>query len=241
MCGSLRRAQRAQVEREVGHPHDHQPQVGVPLGLGVFLRLGDPHQVAGRRDDAEQVVADQHEPRAELVGEPRAAGPLDHVEAGRDEPVAAEAEDHPAGVQRAQPPVARPRGVEREVGPDEQRGDPHAGGEPGDRPDHRQDDADLARVVVVGFEPFGPRLGIEHVPQHHAQHDAAEGRTTYPCAPNSPCGSAAAIARPSAQSTARIQQPRWRSRIVSWETMGLLTPCQTPRPGYVRIARPRCI
>ena len=73
--------QRAQVEHEVGHPDHHQPQVGVPFGLRVFLRLGDAHQVAGRRDDAEQVVADQHEPRAELVGEPRAAGALDDVEA----------------------------------------------------------------------------------------------------------------------------------------------------------------
>ena len=85
---------RADVEHEVGDPHDDQPEVGVPFGFGVFLRLGDAHQVAGDGEHAEQVVAEQHEPRADLPGEPRAGGPLHDVEGGRDQGVAAEAEDH---------------------------------------------------------------------------------------------------------------------------------------------------
>ena len=82
MCGSLRRASVRKIEHEIGHPHDHQPDVGVPFRLGVFLRLGDAHHVAGDGEDAEQVVAEQHEPRAELVRQPRARCPLQHIERG---------------------------------------------------------------------------------------------------------------------------------------------------------------
>ena len=59
--------QRAQVDDEIGHPNNDQPDIGVPFRFGVFLRLRDAHQVAGRGDDAEQIVAEQNEPWAQLV------------------------------------------------------------------------------------------------------------------------------------------------------------------------------
>src|SRR5690606_32859527 len=64
--------QRADVEEKVGHPHDDQPQVGVPFGFRIFLRLGDADEIAAHREHAEKVVAEDHEPGAEL---PRQAGP----------------------------------------------------------------------------------------------------------------------------------------------------------------------
>ena len=62
----------AQIDNEVSHPHYDQPDVRVPFRLGIFLRLRDAHQIAGCGDDAEQIVTQQHEPRAQLVGQPRA-------------------------------------------------------------------------------------------------------------------------------------------------------------------------
>ena len=99
----------ADVEREVGEPDDDQPEVGVPFGLGVFLRLGAADQVAGRGPDAEEVVADQDHPGADRVGEPRPGGALHDVEGGGDERVAGEAEDDAGGVDGPQASEARPR------------------------------------------------------------------------------------------------------------------------------------
>ena len=118
--------QRAQVDDEVGHPDDDQPEVGVPLGLGVLLRLGDAHHVAGDGEQAEQVVAEQHEQRAELVGHARPRGALHDVERGRDQRIAAEAEDDAGGVHRPQPAEARPAGIEVEPGIGELPGHPVA-------------------------------------------------------------------------------------------------------------------
>ena len=163
--------ERAEVEHEIDHPDHHQPDVRVPLGLGVFLGLGDAHQVAAGGDDAEQVEAEQHEPGAELARQPGAAGALHHVEGGGDQRVAAEAEDDARGMQRAQPTEAGPGGVEAKVGPGQQRGDPYPHAHADHRPDQRNDDAGLGRIVVVGREPLLGRLrGIELVPHHEEEH-----------------------------------------------------------------------
>ena len=81
----LAAGQRAQIDQEIGDPDDDEPEVGVPFRLGIFLRLGDAHQVAGDGEHAEQIVADQHEPRAQLVRQPRTRRPLQHIERGRDQ------------------------------------------------------------------------------------------------------------------------------------------------------------
>ena len=120
------------------------------------------HQIAARGHDAEEVVADQHEPGAELVGQARARRALQDVEGCGDQRVAAESEDDAAGVDRPQAAEACPCGVEGEFRPCQQRGDPHADEHGDDRPDHGQHDADLGGVVVVALE-LG-RIGQRRIP-----------------------------------------------------------------------------
>src|SRR3546814_12788672 len=44
--------ERAQIKDEIGHPDDDEPDIGIPFRLGIFLRLGDTHEIAGHRKDA---------------------------------------------------------------------------------------------------------------------------------------------------------------------------------------------
>ena len=164
--------ERAQVDEEIDHPDDDEPDVGIPFRLGIFLGLGDAQQVAAGGDDAEQVVADQHEPGRELVGQARARRALQHMEGRGDQRVAAEAEDDAGGVHRPDAPEARPGLVhEGQLRPGQQRGDPDAEEHADDGPGHRQNDADLGRVVVVGGQPAVVRLR-RVVSRHHVEADA---------------------------------------------------------------------
>ncbi|GFO81266.1 MAG: hypothetical protein A49_08930 [Methyloceanibacter sp.] len=46
--------QGAQIEREVGHPYDHQPDIRIPFGLGILLGLGDAERIAGDGKDTKK-------------------------------------------------------------------------------------------------------------------------------------------------------------------------------------------
>jgi hypothetical protein len=72
-----------------------------------------------------------------LAPQARAGGALHDVEAGGDQRVAAEGEDHRRGVQRPQPPEGRPRQVEVERREGELQRDDDADEEAGDAPEHR--------------------------------------------------------------------------------------------------------
>jgi hypothetical protein len=52
---------RTHEHRQIGDPDDGQPQVDVPFGLGIFLRLGDAEQVTGRGQHDEQLVSPEDE------------------------------------------------------------------------------------------------------------------------------------------------------------------------------------
>ena len=153
--------QRAQVDDEIGHPDDEQHEVGVPLGLGVLLRLGDAHQVAGDGEQAEQVVAEEHEQRAELVGNARPRGALHDVVGRGDQRIAAEAEDDAGRVHGAQPAEARPAGLEVQAGIGELPGDPVADEQAEGGPDHGEQDAGLGWLVPVAVLAVVDRLGRE--------------------------------------------------------------------------------
>ena len=146
--------ERPDVEHEIRHPDDDQPQVGIPFGLGVFFRLGDAHEIAGDGQQAEQVVAEEHEPRADLASQPRPRGSLEDMEGCGDQCIAAEAEDDARRMGRSHASEGRPRRVEGEVRPSELGGNPHAHKHPEHGPGHRQHNANLDRVVVIAGLPI---------------------------------------------------------------------------------------
>jgi hypothetical protein len=88
----LAAGQRAKIDQEISDPDHDQPDIGIPFRLGIFLGLGNPHHVAGDGEQAEQVVAKEHKPWAELVRQARARGALQYVERGCDQPVSTETE-----------------------------------------------------------------------------------------------------------------------------------------------------
>ena len=149
--------ERDQEHQQIGHPDDGQPQVGVPFGLGVFLALGYPEQVAGARDQDEEIVAKHHEPRRQIAGEAHSARLLDDVERGGEQHVAAEGEDHRRSVQRPQPAETGPGQIEVQHRPGQLAGNQEPDGEPGDTPEHRHDRTELDRAHIV----IGPAIDLQ--------------------------------------------------------------------------------
>ena len=111
--------QRHQEHQEISDPDDRQPEIGIPLGLGVFLRLRYAKEVAGAGNENEEIVAQHDEPWRQIAGETNPAGLLHDVERGRDQNIAAEREDHRGSVQGPQPAKTGPGQVEIESGPGE--------------------------------------------------------------------------------------------------------------------------
>ena len=72
--------QRHQEHQQIGNPDNRQPQIGVPFGLGIFLRLRHPEQVAGAGNQNEEIVAEHDEPRREIAGETNPRGLLNDIE-----------------------------------------------------------------------------------------------------------------------------------------------------------------
>ena len=185
MCGSLRLKIVPRKTTQVGDPHDGQPQIHVPFRLGVFLRLGDAEEIAGRGEHDEDLVAPEDEPGELAAEEPRAGRALHDVEARRDQRVAAEGEDHRGGVERAEPAEGRPRKVEVEGGIGELERDIEADEEAGEAPEHRRDHAGADDVVHVAVRLLAkrdhPRRDVHRLqpPDHAAERDHAR---------RAPCG-----------------------------------------------------
>src|SRR5690606_38436309 len=164
--------QGAGVEHQVSDPHDHEPEVGVPFGLGIFLRLRDADEIAAYGKEAEQIVAHQHEPGAELAGQPGSGSALHNMKGGGNKRVAAEPEYDAGCMGWPHAPESGPGGVEGEVRPCELRGYPHAHEHAEDSPDHGQHDPDLDRVVVVVGLPVFRWFGLVDRRQHESEQDA---------------------------------------------------------------------
>ena len=148
----------AEKDQEVDDPDDREPEVGIPLRLGVFLRLGDAEQIAGAGDDNEEIVAEHDEPGRDVAGEAGAAGALHDIERGRDQHVAAEGEDHRRCMQRADAAERKPRQIEIEDRKGELERRPQSDRKAGNAPDHRGDGRELDRAhVVVGLAVDGER------------------------------------------------------------------------------------
>ena len=116
---------RAEEHQEVDDPDHRQPEVGAPLGLRIFLALGDAEQVAGAGDQDEDIVAEYDEPGSKIASQTRAAGALHDIERRRQKNVAAETKDRRRGVQGLQAAEVEPR-RDIETGKDELKGDDDA-------------------------------------------------------------------------------------------------------------------
>ena len=208
--------ERADVEQEIRHPDDDQPQVGIPFGLGVLFRLGHAHEITADRKHAEQVVAEEYEPRADLASQPRPRGSLDDMEGCGNQCIAAEAEDDAGGVGRPHPSEGRPRCVEGEIGPGELGGNPHAHEHAENGPGHRQHDADLDRVVVVAGLPIHLwfRLGKTTKARYTAGRRCISARSRHVSRADQTCRAPPSRYPPS-PSTRRITAAYWRSLEVS--------------------------
>ncbi len=162
---------RAEEHQQIGDPDDRQPEVGVPLGLGVFLAFGDAEQIARAGDHDEEVVAEHHEPRREIARQPRAAGALHDIERGRQQHVAAEGEDHGRGVQRTQAPEVEPgRDVEPGIG--ELEGDVDAYRHAREAPEQSGERSELYRPEII----VGPAVDLERRRSGRARVVALEDR-----------------------------------------------------------------
>ncbi len=135
MCGSRRRSSVPKKIDEVDHPDQGEPEVDVPLGLGVLAALGDAEHIARGGEHDEQLVApEQERSRAPGRRTARAAGALHDVERGAEQRVAAEGEDRGRGVDRAQPAEGRVLEAEVEDREGELEGDEGAHREARPRP-----------------------------------------------------------------------------------------------------------
>ncbi len=173
--------QRADEDHEIGNPDDRQPQVDVPFGLGIFLRLGNAEQVAGRCQHDEQLVAPEDEPREIGKSQLCAAGALHDVEARRQQGVAAEGEDHRAGMQRTQASEIE-IGFEIQLRISQLGGDENARQKARESPEHGGDDAPANGIVVIPRRSVGkleeaPRLAQRVEPRGaDPDHHETKGR-----------------------------------------------------------------
>ena len=140
--------QRGHEDDQVRYPDHGQPQVDIPFRLGIFFRLGDTQQVAGSGQHDEQLVAPEHEPGETRIRQLRTAGALDDIEAGCDQRVAAESENHGTGVQGTQAAKVE-IGFEVELRKCQLQGDEQTGAKPRQTPEHRRDHAPAHRIVVI--------------------------------------------------------------------------------------------
>src|SRR6185312_13137812 len=69
----------AKKDQEISHPDDGQPEIGVPLWLRIFLRLGNSKNISGAGDDDEEIVAKHDEPWRNIADKPGPTGSLHNV------------------------------------------------------------------------------------------------------------------------------------------------------------------
>ena len=161
---------RTEEHGEVGQPDDGQPDVDIPLRLGIFLRLGRPQQIARRRQYDEQLIAPENKPSSVAAPKPCRRRTLHDVKRRGDQRIAAKGEDHRAGVQRTQTAKVgiglRPFDIQRGKG--ELKGDVCPRKEPDNTPERRGNYAIADRPVHIALRRWRMGRG-DTVDRHIAQ------------------------------------------------------------------------
>ena len=122
--GSTR--QSADEDDEIRDPDNRQPQIHIPLGLGIFAALRDAKKITRSRENDKQLVAPEYEPSERREGKLGAARALHHVETAGDKDIAAKSENHCRRMQRPHPPEVE-IGLEIELRERQLRRDKDAG------------------------------------------------------------------------------------------------------------------
>src|SRR6478672_7479469 len=104
---------------------------------------------AARECDDKEVIAEDHEPRRKIAGEPGAASALHDVERGREQNIAAESENDRGRVKRPQPSEIDEGQIEIEPGKSQLESNVKADGKAGDAPKHRRQRRKLDRPEIV--------------------------------------------------------------------------------------------
>ncbi|MNL53331.1 hypothetical protein D3C87_1765670 [compost metagenome] len=126
--------QRANVEDQVGDPDDHQPDIGIPFGLGIFLGLGHAEKIARHGNQTEEVETEQHKPGRELPCKTGARGSLNHMVGRRDQCIAAEPKYDTGSMSGADSSKACPGCIKIQAWPGKLGGGPNADEHSEDRP-----------------------------------------------------------------------------------------------------------
>ena len=169
---------RAEEDDEIGDPDDGEPEIDIPLGLGIFAALGDAEQVAGRRHDDEELVAPEDEPAEIAAEEPCPRGALHDIKRGGDQRVAAEGEDDGGCVQRPHAAEVEP-GLDVEIRVRQLQRHHDADEKADDTPDHRGDDAVFHHLVEIEAG-VGSRLRREAHPTQHDDRAAEKHEEQHP-------------------------------------------------------------
>ena len=166
----------ADVEQKISDPDNHQQNVGIPFWLCIFLRLRDADQIAGDSKQAEEIVADQHNPGAQLIRQTGTRGALHDMVRCCNQRVAAETENHARCVHRTQTTETCPSRIESHIGIGQQPRHPITDKHAKDRPEHGDDDAELRRVVIILSEAVRSGRGRVIAGDDSAHNDNGVGR-----------------------------------------------------------------
>ncbi len=153
---------RAEEDQQISDPDGDQEKVGVPFGFGIFLRMGDAEQIAGRGDDDEEIIAEHDEPGRKVAGEPCPGRALHDIKRGGDEHIAAEGENHRRRVDRPQPPEFDPRQIEVQDRKGHFERDIEADAEADDAPEDRCHRCEFDRpeiIIGLAVDDLRHRLG----------------------------------------------------------------------------------
>ena len=97
--GLLALDQRPQENHQVNHPHQSQPNINIPLRLGVLFALGDAVDIAPAGHQQKQLIPEKNKQRAFFAKKKLGAtGSLHHIERRGDQGATAEPENYPGGM-----------------------------------------------------------------------------------------------------------------------------------------------
>ncbi len=138
-----------QENHQIRDPDNCQQQIDIPFRFGIFARLGNPDDIAGRRQDDKKLITPEHEPGEVAPKQllPRRA--LDHPETGADQGIPTKGKNHCRRVQGAQPPKIQ-IGFNIQVRPSQLGGDHNTNQKTNNAPEQCRNDTIADGPIDIG-------------------------------------------------------------------------------------------